>query len=527
MEPQKSNQVRLPLLFALVLILGMWLGYKMSGPSNKSTSFRSNQTYLDELIQLIKVHYVDTLDEQTLYRLGIEGILKQLDPHTVYIPPIDLVRANEELEGSFSGIGIEFYISNDTTTISSVIKGGPSENKDIVAGDKIIKIDTLVVAGKKFDDEKIIQQIRGKANSQINLSLLRFDNTLHKVSITRGEVPIRSVSSYFMINAETGFIKIDMFSETTYDEFTEALASLKKQGLQKLVLDLRDNPGGYMDAAGAIADELIAGKHTLVSTKGKLKNDSIVSTKKGLFENGKLCVLINENSASASEILAGAIQDLDRGFLIGRRSFGKGLVQEQFSLPDRSAIRITTARYYLPSGRCIQKSFSNGKEEYQHDIIDRFTNGQLQHADTNHKVKKIFLTSLGKTVYGDEGISPDFFIPLDTTYFVSLDDFYRKHIAEEFAFKYYYFHKPEFESAKQNHANTVVLTQNMLIELKSFLKLQLIDDGILSNAELANEITKSIQVQFARLLHGNNSRYKELYRDDHFILKAIDCFQKK
>lgn len=510
-------------MFALVLIVGMWLGYKMSGPAGKQINFYHNQTYLDELIQLVKIHYVDTLDDQVLYRYGIEGILKQLDPHTVFIPKDDLVRANEELDGSFSGIGIEFYTYQDSTTISSVIEGGPSEKLDIVAGDKIIKVNNDTIAGKKLDQEDIIKLIRGKSNSKITLHVLRLNNTYHSINIARGDVPIRSVSAYFMLDATNGFIRIDMFSETTYNEFIKALQALKEQGLQNLILDLRDNPGGYMDAATDIADELIAGEHTLVSTKGKLKNDNLVSHKNGLFETGKLCVLINEHSASASEILAGAIQDLDRGIIIGRRSFGKGLVQEQFQLPDGSAIRITTARYYLPSGRCIQKSFANGKEEYQHDIIDRFSNGQLQHRDTISNGKKVFYTSQNKKVYGDEGLIPEYFIPLDTTYHAILDDFYRNHVAEEFTFRYYYEHLTEFNSYQLDKPKIkdITLTDNIMKELKSFFKKQQLNDNILSNPTLLAEVKASLKIQFSRLIFGNNGRYKELYGKDAFVKKAM------
>ncbi len=501
----------------------MFLGYKLSSTSSHNLFSSQRNSHLDDLVKLISEKYVDTLDEKKLYRSGIEGILKNLDPHTVYIPANELERVNEELEGTFYGIGVEFYVLNDTITISSVIPDGPSINKNIVPGDKIIRIDDSLIAGKNLGEDEIIQRIRGKKNTTVNLGLLRFDGSQQKVKVKRGNVPMKSVTAFFKLNEETGYIKIELFSETTYDEFKEALTDLVKQGIKKLVIDVRENPGGYMDAVAMVADELVAGEHVIVSTRGKQKKDSLLTHREGLFEQGDLCILVDENSASASEILAGAIQDLDRGTIIGRRTYGKGLVQEQFELPDHSAIRITTARYYLPSGRCIQRSYAEGKEKYKHDIIDRFSNGELQQEDSTLKNSTKYFTVKKKIVYGEEGISPTIFVPLDTIYHSQLDDFYTEHIAEGFAQRYFFFHKKEFDvfTSLEKFDTGFNINDMMKSEINSFLSQHKINPAILENKILQQEIVKVLKAQFAKLLFGNNGKFKELYSDDAFILKAL------
>lgn len=515
-------------MFACVLILGMFLGYKLSNQSGEQVFSPQSSSHLDDLIKLISERYVDSLDEQKLYRNGIDGILKTLDPHTVYIPAEELGRVNEELEGTFYGIGVEFYLLNDTVVISAVLPGGPSQQKDIIPGDKIIRIDDTLVAGKKLDEEEVIRRIKGRQNTTIHLELLRLDGSHHKIEIARDQVPLKSVSAFFKIDEETGFIKIDMFSETTYDEFKQALDSLTSSGIKKLIIDVRENPGGYMDAVASVADELVAGTHTIVSTRGKQQKDSLVTSVAGLYEKGSLSILVDENSASASEILAGSIQDLDRGMIVGRRTYGKGLVQEQFELPDHSAIRITTARYYLPSGRCIQRSYANGKEKYKHDIIDRFKSGELEQGDSTHESSKPFYTASKKVVYGNEGITPDIFVPLDTVYHNQLDDFYTAHISEEFAHWYFFYHKNELNSYKNltQFSNEFEVSDTMMKAMKSFLAQHKISSDILSNKLVYAEVIDALRSQFARMLFGNNGKYRELYRNDEFVKKALEVMVK-
>jgi len=523
LEPKKPNDIWQPLLFSGILIIGMFLGFKLAKQNGNQNFSKKTSSQLDGLIQLLSAKYVDSIDEKKLYRSGIEGILKNLDPHTVYIPASEVGRANEELEGQFYGIGVEFYNHDDTVTISSIIQNGPSDNKNIQPGDKIIRIDDSIIAGKKLEDDAIIQRIRGDKNTAVKLTLLALNHELKTVDITRGNVPLKSIPAYFKVNDETGFIKIIMFSETTYDEFKTALADLVKQNIKHLIIDVRDNPGGYMDAVANVADELVAGVHTIVSTKGKERKDSLVTSIDGLFEKGNLCILVDENSASASEILAGAIQDLDRGLIIGRRTFGKGLVQEQFELPDHSAIRITTARYYLPSGRCIQRNYENGKEKYKHDIIDRYSNGSLYANDSVSKTSKIFYTLKKKPVYGDEGIRPDEFIPLDTIYHAQLNDFYLSHAAEEFSFNYYYFNQKEFSSFKnlEQFVQTFSMHSNLQNALTKYFHEHKLNVQILESPQYLKEINSSIKAQFAKILFGNNGKFKVQLSDDAFILKAI------
>lgn len=501
----------------------MWLGVQFSKKQALRAWKPDGHFSLERLIQLIDEKYVDSIDHSVLYQSGIEGILHHLDPHTVYIPANELNRVNEELEGSFYGIGIEYYFLHDTLIISGILPGGPAEGKNILPGDCILSIDADTIAGKRLDEDKIINKIRGEKNTRLKLGLRRLDGSLPVVVLERNKVPVRSVSAAFKLDKETGFIKINVFSETTYDEFNTALKQLTTKGIAKLVIDVRENPGGYMDAVAHVADELISGQHLIVRTKGRKRIDSLMTAEPGLFEQGKVCILVDENSASASEILAGAIQDLDRGSVVGRRTYGKGLVQEQFVLPDQSAIRITTARYYLPSGRCIQRSYSNGKDQYRHEIIDRFSSGELQHGDSQHTDKPVFLTSQKRTVFGNEGVSPDYFIPLDTTYNPKLDRFYTEHAAEQIVQRYAFFHQTEMETWRSpEDLNTrFELTPSWMLECRQFMVSRQIDPSLLDDRSSRDEITDAIRIQLARLRFGNNGRYLALYRKDPFILKAM------
>lgn len=512
------------MLYAFLLMGGMWLGIQFAKQEGHTSWKEGKHTNLESLIQLINEKYVDSVDHALLYKSGIEGIMRHLDPHTVYIPAKELNRVNEELEGSFYGIGIEFYILHDTLCISGILPGGPSEHKNMIPGDRMITIDEDTIAGKGLDEEKMISRIRGGHKTRVRLGLLRFDGSRPVVALERDQVPIKSVSASFKLDHETGFIKINVFSETTYEEFKQALEQLKAQGISKLVIDVRENPGGYMDAVAHVADELISGTHVIVSTRGRKRADSLVTSEPGLFENGKVCILVDENSASASEILAGAIQDLDRGSIIGRRTYGKGLVQEQFELPDHAAIRITTARYYLPSGRCIQRSYAHGKEEYRHDLIDRFSSGELQHGDSSHSDKPVFYTIKKRKVFGNEGVTPDYFIPLDTTYHPSLDAFYIEHAAEQIVHRFAFFHPKEMTRWKTPEEFTAgfKLTPLLLNDIRQFMIAHHIDVRLLNERIYAREITDAIRIQFARFLFGNTGRYQESYRNDPFIMKALN-----
>lgn len=499
----------------------MFLGFKLS----HSFTTKSTNSNLNDLVHLIEREYVDSIDVETLYKNGIEGILKTLDPHTVYIPKEELTRANEQLSGAFYGIGAAFFSYQDTIYISSIIPNGPSENKGLFPGDKIIQVDTHIVSGKMYSNEEIINKIRGGKDKPLKLKVLHLNNKLEVLTIKRGIVPNKSVEAYFKINDTTGYISISVFSETTYAEFKEALTYLVNQKINHLVIDVSNNPGGYMDAVTQIADELIPGKHTLVSTIGKKNKDSIVSSVEGAFEKGKVTVLINEYAASASEILAGIVQDLDRGKVIGRRSFGKGLVQEQFDLPDHSAIRITVARYFLPSGRCIQKPYVDGKEKYDEDIETRYNQGKLTYLDSINKTdKKKYYTSKKREVFANQGIIPDVFVKIDTSFNQKLIYFHTKYIAEIFTQKYFYFNKKDFNQFKsmQQFHNEFKLTEKMQIELLQLMKTNNIDPKIFQDKTANTIIITALKTEFSKLLFN---KVGQLY-EESFTNKMIQASLK-
>ena len=491
----------------------MFIGFKLHDSIKRQTyAGERKESNLHDLIKLIEDKYVDSLDGNTLYKSSIEGVLSHLDPHTVYIPKEELGRVNEELEGHFFGIGVEFFMYKDTVVISNILKNGPCYNTAMHAGDKLIRINDSLVAGKKISDETIISKIRGRQHTAIKLGLLHPDGKAENLTIKRNSIPIKSVPAAFMMDNKTGYILIRMFSETTYDEFAEALSELKKKGLENLIVDVRDNPGGYMDAVAKIADEMIEGEHVLISTKGKNRKEELKSGRQGLFEKGKVAVLINENSASASEILAGVIQDLDRGVVIGRRSYGKGLVQEQFELPDGAALRITTARYYLPSGRCIQRSYANGKSDYKDDIYQRYHDGELMHQDSMKKQHhtKEYLTLKKRTVYGDEGILPDQFVAMDTSTSTLLKGFYEKHIASLFCTSYLYSHPSAFAAYTNldEYSTQFRPTPEMQKDFTQFLTAQGINQAESTAYWNSPKIQNLIKSEFAKLKFAYNGYYK-------------------
>jgi len=353
--------------FPLVLVVGMFIGF------NLRNTLR-NKPKLDEVLDLINDRYVDTVNNNVLYTNAVSGILKSLDPHTIYIPADDVQGVNDELEGGFSGIGVEFAIVRDTIEVTSVIDNGPAAHAGVDIGDQVIKVGDSIVAGISITSERIIHLLKGQQGSIVNVTFKRpGNNVLALKAITRDIIPVYSVDASIMLDGITGFIKINRFSATTYDEFSKALKQLKQQGAKQLILDLRDNPGGYLEAATMMADDFLDDNKLIVYTKGvHSAKTEYKASGAGAFESGRLAILIDEGSASASEILAGAVQDWDRGVVIGRRSFGKGLVQKQYDLRDGSALRLTVAKYYTPSGRSIQRSFANGKDAYMEDYEHRF-----------------------------------------------------------------------------------------------------------------------------------------------------------
>jgi len=421
----ESNRFRIwtPLLFSLVLTLGMILGFNLRDTlRNKQniTSVIEHNPNLEEIIDLIKDKYVDTVNTDLLRKDAISGILQRLDPHTVYIPADELQNVNDDLEGSFFGIGVEFSIVRDTIAVISVIENGPAYHAGVEIGDQLIKVGDTTVAGRNITSDGIIHLLKGKRHSLVYVTFKRSsDGQLKQLPIVRDAIPIYSVDAGIMLDSITGFIKINRFSATTYDEFSRVMKVLVADGARQFVIDLRENPGGYLDAATSIADEFLDDNKLIVYTKG-LHSPKVEykAGERGAFEKDRLIVLVDENSASASEILAGAVQDWDRGVIIGRRTFGKGLVQEQYDLDGGGALRLTVAKYYTPSGRCIQRSFSNGKEAYEEDFEKRFESGALTRKDTMNVADTThYYTSNHRAVYGGGGITPDIYVPYDTTHF--------------------------------------------------------------------------------------------------------------
>lgn len=412
----------LPLIYAGILLAGILLGIELGKIGNGNFLFgKHRQDKINEVINYVKQNYVDTISRGQLEEKAITGMLQSLDPHSVYITPAEYHDANDPLLGGFEGIGVQFRIERDSITVITPVSGGPSEKLGIRAGDRIVKIDGKNVAGIKITNNDVLRKLKGKKGTKVNVSIFRKGvKGLLDFTIVRDVIPIYSLDVEYMVEPGIGYIRLSNFSTTTHEEVKKALNDLNSKGMKKLILDLRGNGGGRLQAAIDVADEFLPEGKLIVYTRGShYESETSYATAGGLFETGELAVLIDEWSASASEILAGAIQDNDRGTIIGRRSFGKGLVQEELDFKDGSAVRVTVARYYTPTGRCIQKSYKNGTEEYYNDYYHRILSGEMENPDSIHFADSLkFKTPKGKIVYGGGGIMPDIYVPVgkDTTY---------------------------------------------------------------------------------------------------------------
>ena len=409
----KKTSVWMPVAIAVSLVAGMWIGHTFFNGSGKWNS----RTKLDTILELVDRSYVDEIDTDSLLEASFPGLLSRLDPHSVYIPAKDLQNVNEELGGSFSGIGISFNLLNDSINVLEVISGGPSEKAGLLPGDRIIAINDTIVAGQNWSDVKVKGSLRGEKGSTVKLTVKRQTSAKPlDFEVIRGDIPMTSIDAAYMVAPKIGLLKINKFSSNTYSEFLTSMMDLVADGAEKFIIDLRGNGGGFMEPAVLMANEFLPAGSPIVSMKGKNAPDSrpTMSDGSGSFLKNEVVVLIDEISASASEIFSGAIQDNDRGLVIGRRSFGKGLVQNQMELPDSSAIRLTIARYYTPSGRCIQKTYAPGTD-YDRDIVNRYEHGEFYNVDSIKLDKSLaFETMHGRTVYGGGGIMPDIFVPNDT-----------------------------------------------------------------------------------------------------------------
>lgn len=514
----------IPLLIAATFIAGLYFGSGINNTQNISGNNKFNS-----ILSLINNEYVDHVNMDSLIEETIPELLSHLDPHSTYIPAKDLKAVNDELDGTFSGIGISFMLKNDTISIIEVLSGGPSEKVGLMPGDRIVSVDDSIVAGKNFTNEKVLSILRGEKGSQVKLGIKRntAKETLH-FDLIRDDIPVTSVDAAYIIAPEIGYIKVNKFGRTTYNEFLTSMTQLRNEGAQKYIIDLRGNGGGFMEMAILMANEFLPDDNIIVFTKGRTKRESIstVSDGNGSFYDSEVVVLIDEYSASASEILAGAIQDNDRGLIIGRRSFGKGLVQRQTELPDSSALRLTVSRYHTPSGRCIQKEYTPGKtNDYDYDIINRFNHGEAFNADSIKLNKSLeFTTAHGRKVYGGGGIMPDVFVPNDTS---GITNYYLKianaGLLQKFAFDYCDSNRDKLNQSEDANDLLNKLPSDETL-LQSFVKYAT-QNGIparwyyinISSALIVNQIKSLI----ARDILGSQSFYHIYNTQDNCVQKAI------
>ena len=406
-----------PAVVAFALALGIFVGGKLNFNDSPERLFSTNskKDKLNRLIDYIDYEYVDEVDTDSIVDVTVNNILDKLDPHSVYIPKSEMQRVSDNMKGDFVGIGINFYTLRDTITVTRTIQGGPSERAGLQPGDKVLMADGDTLYGRNIPDEQIVSMLKGVEGSTVRLKVYRkVEDRSFDIQLKRGRVPLRSIDAAYMLTADMGYLRMNRFAESTFDEFQEALLSLRRQGASKLTLDLRDNPGGYLNIAEHIADSFLPkGKLILFTRNKKGQTDSVFATSRGAFENKPVYVLINERSASASEIIAGALQDNDIGTIVGRRSFGKGLVQREMDLGDGSAVRLTVSRYYTPTGRSIQRNYDNGTRDYYERFTRRYHNGELESVDSIQVADSLkFTTPEGKIVYGGGGIIPDVFVPI-------------------------------------------------------------------------------------------------------------------
>ncbi|MCX6233555.1 MAG: S41 family peptidase [Bacteroidetes bacterium] len=521
-----SSVIKSALLIAIVFCM-------MSGYGSAQTA-DPKQTYqkLAATLQIIDYFYVDTVNEPSLVEAGIIEMLKHLDPHSVYISKEEVERANEPLVGNFDGIGVQFQLFKDTILIISPVPGGPSDKLGIMAGDKIVKINGENATGSNITNDWVMKKLRGDKGTKVTVSIQRGTRKdLMDYTIVRDEIPLNSIDATYMVSSDIGYIRLNRFSKSSIDEFHKAMASLKTQGMQSLILDLRFNSGGYLNTAVELADQFLGNGKLIVYTEGlKSPRTDFKATADGDFEKGKLLIMINEGSASASEIVSGAIQDWDRGIILGRRSFGKGLVQKPFKLPDESVIRLTTAKYYTPTGRCIQKPYDEGLDAYNNDFEERMKKGEMVHPDSIHFPDSLkYYTPAQRVVYGGGGIMPDVFVPYDTTHYSNYYiDLRRKNVFNNFVLDYL-------------NANRQTL-HNEYRDFTTFDQKFTVDDKIIQEfmdyAEKAgvtkdekgfndskNEIIFGIKALFARNLFDYNAYFKIINQIDDDFIKSVEIMK--
>lgn len=540
MTNRKTNLV---LIVLLSIVSGLLLGNILARRSNQVNTpsiieslFKSsqyNKNKLAEILSIIDGSYVDSVNVNDMTEEIIIDLISKLDPHSSYIPAADLELVNNELEGSFSGIGVQFNIQNDTVTIVSVINGGPSEKVGVLAGDRIVQVDDSAFVGKNISNERVMKQLRGKEGTKVKLGIARHGaKDMLKYEITRGQIPVKSVDVAYMVSPGVGFIKISKFAATTYSEFLTAIAGLRSKGAQKYIIDLRENSGGYMEQAINMINEFLPARQLIVYSEGKAyPRFEAKANGKGSALNAPIVVLIDEFSASASEIFAGAIQDNDRGTVIGRRSFGKGLVQQQVDLSDGSALRLTVARYYTPSGRSIQKPYEIGNgEEYEKDLINRFLHGEFDNKDSIQvKDSMQYKTLKGRTVYGGGGIMPDIFIARDTTEYSNyLNSAINYGYLYQFAFKYTDQHRDKLNNIKTwQEMDKYLESQNIVQQFVNFAQTKGVQPNAREIAKSRRILDTQLKAYIIRNILNDEGFFPMFYKNDQTVLKAIEVLNKQ
>lgn len=517
------------MLLGLACALGVLIGAKIDFPgSGKLLSSNKNEEKLSRLLDYIEYEYVDEVNMDSIVEVTVNSILQNLDPHSVYIPSEEYAMVTESMQGDFVGIGVRFFNINDTIAVIRALDDGPSQKAGILGGDRILYANGQQLYNQGLSNDSLVELLKGEVNSVVNLKVKRegFPELLD-FEVKRGHVPLKSVVAAYMLTDDLGYININRFSETTYEEFKTALRKLKDKGATKLALDLRDNPGGYLREATNIADEFLKDDKLILITKNK--NGAIektFATEDGMFENGELYVIINEGSASASEILAGALQDNDKGKIVGRRSFGKGLVQREMNLGDGSAVRLTIARYYTPTGRSIQRSYEDGNEDYFNDYLNRYENGELNNVDSiPHADSLKFVTPGGNVVYGGGGIIPDIFVPKDTSIekeslnFLlarGLMDLYIFHVLDT---DRNYYNSLSFDDFRQ----TKIITPKIIKNFERFLEKRGLRIEISTYRET---LEKYLKATMAQQLFGSNAYEQIINEGNRAIKKVIELSEK-
>lgn len=531
MKQNRPNRLT-PLLMSVCVIIGVVIGtfYANHFSGNRLNIINSGSNRLNNLLHIIDDQYVDDVDIDSLVDMAIPQILSDLDPHSVYISAADVQKTQDDLKGSFSGIGVEFVIRQDTIHVQNVIKNGPAQQAGILAGDKIVNVDGKPFVGKSVTNEEAMRRLKGKKGTKVKIGVMRYGSKSVKYfTITRADIPQKSISAVYMLDENTGYIKIKNFGENTYAELLVALAELSQEGFSNLVIDLRDNTGGYLESAVQMINEFLPKNKLIVYTQGrKSPRQDFKSDGSGSYQNIPLVVLINEASASASEIFAGAIQDNDRGTIIGRRSFGKGLVQKQMEFTDGSMIRLTIARYYTPSGRCIQKPYTAGDNvDYEEDLLARYQHGEFFSQDSIKHTGPAYHTSIGRVVYGGGGITPDIFVPEDT---IGMTSYFKEAsmsgLILQFAFTYTDDNRLKLNSFKEMMEMADYLKkQNTVEQFATFANKNGLQRRNLMIKKSHNLLERYINSRIIYNILDDNAWTQYLNQDDNVVKAALNVFR--